>query len=259
MASSDPAQYATSANLTRRADLHRAYARTGWFAWLADRIQLAPGATVLDVGCGPGWFWRNTRMAEGVDLTLLDISPGMVEEAVAGLSRVASVTGVVGDAADLPIEAARFDAVFLMHMLYHVPDPLAALAEAHRVLRPGGHVFITLNSADDLQAITDLIIEVFGDEPMDFAATRLFLDDAEGMAARHFTGITRRDLTESYACTNPDVVLDFIYSMPPAKGTARERMAGTVAAAFERAGGTLHARRHTGLITGTKPAEGAAA
>lgn len=263
MSDRDPSQYATSANLDRRADLHAAYARTDWFGWVADYLDLAAGSRVLDAGCGPAWLWQraSAAMPENLRLTLLDASEGMMTEASANLSatdRYARIDAVVADAPNLPFPDGRFDAVLLMHMLYHTYDPVSVLAEACRVLRPGGKIFVTLNSDDDLQEITELVVEAFGSDPMDFAATRIFLNDAEGLMASFFEKITRYDLMETYDCTDPDVVRRFILSMPPARfgGVGpRRTLANTIGQAFARGGGRIAARRHSGLIVGNKPPE----
>ncbi|MEM7509143.1 MAG: class I SAM-dependent methyltransferase [Pseudomonadota bacterium] len=237
-----------------------AYARTDWFAWVASYLDLAAGSEVLDAGCGPAWLWQRApgRIAEGLSLTLLDTSPGMVGEARANLSAsdcYARIEAAVADAADIPFPDGHFDAVLLMHMLYHTDDPAGVLAEARRVLRPGGKICVTLNGHDDLQEITDLIVDVFGSEPMDFAAARIFLDDAEGLMTSYFEKITRYDLMETYDCTDPDLVQRFILSMPPAKVVDAEphrSLRDTIRQAFARGGGRLAVRKHTGLIVGRK-------
>jgi SAM-dependent methyltransferase len=89
---------------------------------------------ILDVGGGPGHHarWLAQR---GHDVTLVDV--------VASHVRAASALGldaVVGDARDLDHEDETFDAVLLLGPLYHLDGAgrAAALAEAHRVLHPGG-------------------------------------------------------------------------------------------------------------------------
>ncbi|MEM7213123.1 MAG: methyltransferase domain-containing protein [Pseudomonadota bacterium] len=255
----DPSQYVNSANLARRGDLHAAYSGVSWFAWVADRLELSAGADVLDVGSGPAWFWRKSRWAgQGLKLTVLDSSPGMVAEAEKGLSEAgfAEVTGIVAHAGALPLSDNAFDAVTLMHVLYHLPEPEAAFTEALRVLRPGGQLHVTLNAHDDLQAITDVIIDVFGREPFDFAASRTFLDRGEALMSSHFTDVTRHDLVETYNCDDHDILQAFTLSMPPANradDAGRQNLLEALARAMEDGDGVLSAERHSGLITGTKP------
>ena len=252
-------QYATSANLARRADLHVAYGSVSWFGWLAERLRIPPDSRVIDIGCGPGWYWHGQAKTLPTDLrlTLVDTSRGMVSEAMERLSDApfAAVAGQVADAAALPFPDASFDVAVMMHMLYHVPEPERAIAEAARVLRPGGMFYATVNAADDLQSITDLIVDVFNSEPMDFAACRVPLEDAERLIAPHFQDVRRHDMTDLYRCSDPDIVEAFILSMPPANRAEpgqRQVLTARIAEAFDRGGGILDARKHSGVIVGTK-------
>ena len=102
---------------------------------------------VLDVGGGPGTHAAHLA-AEGYDVTLVDPLPRHVERARQRASADAGVGTAtfdarLGVAADLPAGDGTVDAVLLMGPLYHLverADRLAALAEAARVLRPGGRL-----------------------------------------------------------------------------------------------------------------------
>lgn len=84
----------------------------------------------LDVGGGTG---RAARALPEVDVTVVDAAAGMLRGA-----RRRGVAGVRGDATRLPICDASVDAVLALDALHHFPDQGGALAEARRVLRPGG-------------------------------------------------------------------------------------------------------------------------
>lgn len=252
-------QYATNANLTRRANLHQVYGTVPWFPWLVDRMVL-PSGPVLDIGCGPGWLWRNaqSRIPSGLSLTLLDTSPAMVDEATKALEPAPfAAEGLVGDAMALPFPDRTYDAVVMMHMLYHVPDVSAALAEAHRVLRPGGRVSVTTNMPANLSEITQLSAEIFGTSPYDPAAEVFSLANAEDQLAPYFTDVTRHDLTETYACDDAEILLAFLCSMPPANTGSAAQLAdlkNRIDAALATGNGTLLAHKHTGLVTAAKSA-----
>jgi len=94
--------------------------------------HFAPGARLLDVGCGTGWLADHFAHYTG-----LDGSPDAVAAAVERGRNVA-----LHDVAEpLPCEDASFDAVVMKDLLEHVPDPVALVREVRRVLRPGGRVF----------------------------------------------------------------------------------------------------------------------
>jgi SAM-dependent methyltransferase len=102
---------------------------------LLVRFLPPPPAVVLDVGGGPGAYaaWLSGL---GYEVALLDPVALHVEQA-----RTLGVTASVGEARALPFADASADAVLLLGPLYHLPDSddrARALAEAHRVLRPGG-------------------------------------------------------------------------------------------------------------------------
>lgn len=71
----------------------------------------------------------------------MDLSPGMLERARAKLGR--AVGWVAGDAARLPLRSGAFDLAVSTNALHHWPQPIGALDEIRRVLRPGGRIAIT--------------------------------------------------------------------------------------------------------------------
>ena len=117
-------------------------------------LELDPAAALLDVGSGTGDFQRRLR-SEGHTgrLCVLDMSQAAVEAAEA----VQGVEGFLGDAQSLPFPDATFDAVTARHMLYHVPDPVLAIREARRVLKPGGRFAAVVNLAGTMPLIDDVV------------------------------------------------------------------------------------------------------
>ena len=110
-------------------------------------LDLPRTAAVLDLGCGTGVVTRAIAARDGFagTVTGVDQSP----EFIAAAERLAADAGVgdriefvVGDAHALDLPAASFDAAVAHTLVSHVRDPLAVLAEAARVVRPGGSVAI---------------------------------------------------------------------------------------------------------------------
>lgn len=99
-----------------------------------ERLRLAPGARVLEVGCGTG-VGAAELLAAGYEVTALDVSQAALERARAIAPRA---TLVRADACDLPFEDASFDAVRLTRVLQHIDAPERALREAYRVLLADG-------------------------------------------------------------------------------------------------------------------------
>ncbi|MEK8109883.1 class I SAM-dependent methyltransferase [Micromonospora sp. M12] len=137
-------EYLSLESLTTRIQTHQRYSE------LADDVEnavqqavsLSRDADLLDVGCGTGAFLRNlAEQGHRGRLVGLDTSPA----AVHALDDVAGVSAQLGNAMDLPYDAAAFDVVTARHMLYHVPDVRRALAECRRVLRAEGVFAATVN------------------------------------------------------------------------------------------------------------------
>jgi SAM-dependent methyltransferase len=97
------------------------------------------GSRLLDVACGPG-FVSEAATARGARPVGVDIATAMVERA---RLRCPDLPFVVGDALRLPFPDASFDAVTMNFGILHVSQPERALAEAHRVLAPGGRFAFT--------------------------------------------------------------------------------------------------------------------
>jgi len=115
----------------------RAFARRVVLPWALAGTPLA--GDVVELGAGSG------AMAEGVlrahpeiKLTVTDLDATMVRAARERLSGLAGVTVKQADVTALPFDDGSFDVVTSYLMLHHVIDWPAALAEAARVLRPGG-------------------------------------------------------------------------------------------------------------------------
>ena len=101
---------------------------------LLDAVGAGPGTRLLDVATGPGYV-AGRAAARRADAVGLDFSERMLAYA---RSRSAGVEFVHGDATALPFEDASFDAVVAAFVLLHLGTPERAVAEAARVLRPGG-------------------------------------------------------------------------------------------------------------------------
>jgi ubiquinone/menaquinone biosynthesis C-methylase UbiE len=102
--------------------------------------HLHPGDHLLDVGCGPGTITTDlaTRVAPG-EVLGVDVAEEVVEAArSAAAADCSNVSFARGDAYGIDAAAGTFDVVHAHQVLQHLGDPIEALREMRRVLRPGG-------------------------------------------------------------------------------------------------------------------------
>lgn len=131
---------ASSYDLLTRQDLWRQQ-----IARVLDHLpEGASPRRVLDLGCGPGVsaFVLAQRLGPHVEVVGLDISPVMIARArmhhAEGHPALTRVRFVEADATQLPFDEGAFDLIVGHSFLYLVPDRPAVLAQARRVLAPGG-------------------------------------------------------------------------------------------------------------------------
>jgi ubiquinone/menaquinone biosynthesis C-methylase UbiE len=210
-------QYRDDRNLRARVELHARFS-TGsphWLEWVFDRLLRLPSAArILEVGCGPGTLWAlaKARVPSGWQITLTDLSLGMLKKAVAVTDGCGNARRfVLCDAQALTFRDGSYDAVIADHMLYHVPNLDRALIELHRVLRPGGQLFAATNGESHLRELLAL-----GDaHQMPYSPVRSFsLENGAVALSRHFADVTCERHVDGLRVTQAEPLLGYLRSMP---------------------------------------------
>ena len=114
-----------------------------WAAWARALGHLLPPLRVADLGCGDGYLTvEASRWASRV--IAVDRSQAVLERAraLARRRRVSNVTWRRGDIEKLPLRDASVDVAILSQALHHADRPAQALAEAARIVAPGGRVLV---------------------------------------------------------------------------------------------------------------------
>ncbi|MEV6426258.1 class I SAM-dependent methyltransferase [Nocardia sp. NPDC051463] len=149
-------EYADPTPLQARIDTHRKYSEKpdDPGADVLAAIALTGTEHLADIGCGDARFLADlaARGHRG-PLVGIDTSPAMVAAAAA----VPNVHAVLAYAEQIPFDDNTFDVVTARHMLYHVPDPRAALVEFRRTTKPGGAVAIVVNHPHTCPRTAELI------------------------------------------------------------------------------------------------------
>lgn len=203
-----------------------------------ERLVEVAGRDIVDVGCGSGWLARELA-ARGAHVTALEISDEQLATARASADG-ASVTYAIGRAEALPLPDASQDVVVLMRSLHHVPEPqmAAALAEARRVIRNDGVVYVSEPVPEgDLFSLVSLL--------EDEAGVRQAAQEAIADAGR--AGLCRVT-TERYEVGNVIADLDAfrarMVGVDPERGPTFDARRAELQRVFDRAGEP--ARDHPG-------------
>lgn len=131
--------------LTRK-EADMAFKRRAWtiFEWLGA----TEGKTILDCGCGRGYYLKMLRHLGNARLAGIDVELPYLRKARCNTARLPGVTIANASIYELPFPDAAFDAVILSEVLEHVEREADGLAEVRRVLKPGGLAIVTVPHAD---------------------------------------------------------------------------------------------------------------
>jgi SAM-dependent methyltransferase len=223
---------------------------------VGGHLDLFAGANVLEVGCGSGWLWTKSSfpVSDGVRLTLTDLSPGMVEEAMASVrhaGRVASVAGRPADLPVLPFEDSTFDRVLANHMLYHLPEPALGVAELARVVWRDGRMIAATNGRSHLKEMWELRARVFGTSSVDETTEAFNPEIGFELFRRWFSDVRWVECHDTIVCTDPADIVAYVCSVPPAESASADELAELtreVGRAFDQGEGTFTVTKEVGCF-----------
>ena len=157
-------------NFETHGDIRQLVPGRSWAAWARALGHLLPPVDVADIGCGDGYLTlemaRWARTVFGIDR-----SDEVLEraKALASRRRVDNVQWKKGDLARLPLRDASVEVAVLSQALHHATDPEAALAEAARILKPGGRLLVLDLREHDQKWVRSR----FGDQQLGFSSAEL--------------------------------------------------------------------------------------
>lgn len=211
-------QYRDSSNLDARVFIHQRFSTNsyGWFKWVFDRLLILPrDAAILELGCGHANLWKENagRIPPGWNITLSDLSPGMLDAAWRNLvvsDRAFRFEEI--DAQSIPYGDETFDAVIANHMLYHLPDRPKGLAEIKRVLKPDGRLFASTIGVDHLKEMNAWMSRISEDRLSALSHLPFQLETGAEQLRGYFSGVTMERYNDDLEVTEIEPVIAYIRS-----------------------------------------------
>jgi len=211
--------YATDRNLRIHEETQAKYAvpSVDFVRWTLDTIDWTGDEVILDIGAGRGSHYA-CLIQEQPDITYfaLDLSPNLLLNHPCAADHLA-----LGDAMRLPFSDDNFDIVMANHMLYHLADIEAGLAEIKRVLKPDGRILAatdSLQTTPELQVLIRRAIVLLSKNgaqvnPPTLPCDGFALENGTRILARHFYAVVRHDLPCQLIFDDVEPALEYLDSM----------------------------------------------
>ncbi|WP_285662420.1 class I SAM-dependent methyltransferase [Actinorhabdospora filicis] len=220
-------------------------------------LDPSPKTRFLDLGCGLGAL-TGPALDRGCEVTAVDAAPAMV----AGLAAAhPAARALVGDAQALDLPEKSFDLVGAAFVVHLLPEPARAVAEAHRVLAPGGrfamsgHAPVTTEAPGNLAHEMDALFGEFAEYLPPEGGMGAPVDPVDALTTAGFTGVTSTAVDFTVAVPDGDALWRwclghgyraFIDDLPK----SRQREFGERMRALHRPGAVI--RRGLAVVTGKR-------
>ncbi|WP_240415973.1 MerR family transcriptional regulator [Paenibacillus periandrae] len=254
-------EYESALNLQTRIRLHDEFSVNPykWHQWLFDQLIVPQNSTILELGCGDGALWKRNadRVPEGWDVTLTDLSEGMIHDAKEGLQhRVPSnkFRFIPTDARSIPFPDASFDAVLANHMLYHVSERHQCLKEIRRVLKPGGMLFASTMGKSHMNEVKGFLSKLnpsYDTGRQDFACEFGLENGEDQLDAAGFVDIRLQRYEDAMLVTDAKPLVAYIRTTPGGRENLTDsRLTKLEAMLNESIGsdGAIHITKEVGLF-----------
>ena len=210
-------QYKNASNLNARIRMHHLYSTNAqdWHEWLFQQYDIPERSSILELGCGNGVFWSKNQqgVSSDWDITLTDLSVGMLDDASQQLGKHYQYKQA--DIHQIPFEADTFDIVIANHMLYHVENLDQALSEVKRVLKPGGMFYCSTVGSTHLKGFEDLVKGF--DERLEYPSPEKFaevfgLENGEEKLSHYFQEVRLKKFEDALDITERQAIIDYLCS-----------------------------------------------
>lgn len=211
-------QYKNSTNVDIRIRLHEKYSINPytWFEWLYDHYHINTDMKVLELGCGNGKIWslNKEKIPSNSQITISDISQGMVNDARENLKDIKNISYDCFDCHHIPYDDQSFDLVIANHLMFYLKDIPTMLKEVKRVLKPNGYFFCSTYGKNHMKEITTLVKEY--DSRITLSNVNLYdifgLENGKDILQQVFSHVELDYYDDYLLVTNMDDIANYILS-----------------------------------------------
>lgn len=224
MENSIKTQYQNTSNIAARIQLHNKYSvnKQGWFPWIYQQLEKycqldSEKKQILEIGCGSGALWHENidRIPSNIEITLSDISEGMVRDIKRSFDNDKRFEFNSFDCHKIPYADKSFDVVIANHVLFYCDDLPKVCHEIKRVLKKGSGIFIcSTYGSSHMQEITQLVQQF--DNRIVLSGEKLYekfgLDNGETLLSQCFNFVERIDYDDEIVINNAVPLIEYILS-----------------------------------------------
>lgn len=212
-------QYQNASNISSRINLHTLYSQNkqGWFPWIFNQCNFQTNMNVLEVGCGDGSFWIENieHIPNDMQITLSDISEGMLRDARRSLSSSKkNLFFKICNCESLPFEDGSFDLIIANHVLFYCNDINKACSEIRRILKDNGIFLCSTYGKDHMKEISQLVTDF--DSRIVLSADKLYerfgKENGELILNNYFSSVKWNSYTDSLLVSEPEPLISYILS-----------------------------------------------
>lgn len=216
-------QYQNASNISARINLHSVYSvnKQGWFPWVFEQCHLKSGMQILELGCGDGSLWleNNKNIPPDTDITLTDVSGGMLRDARRAISNSIDTDKVhfqyrVVDAQKIPFPDNSFDLVLANHVMFYCENLDAVCEEVSRVLKKDGIFLCSTYGQNHMKEISQLVADF--DDRIVLSAEKLYdrfgKENGKNLLANYFSDISWLSYDDHLNVTEPEPLISYVLS-----------------------------------------------
>ena len=156
----------TTDDLQKRIDIHTVYGTRNIDDWMLEVLPLTPGMDILDIGCGAGkqCFLFHNYLKGDCAITGGDVNESLLAQAreIAVEKQIEIPFITLNFNQKFPFEDNSFDLITCCFAIYYAEDMPFTIREIHRILKPGGKIFLSGPLPENKQMFYDIITEATG-------------------------------------------------------------------------------------------------